>query len=109
MSSLSKKKHFAPVRRSKSPIDEIPKVDKFRKSETDILKLPVHHESMRKEESVTKQYKDKFSETEKELQEKSAYVFENGNKKHPKEEVREKGFNCCGRTMKELLKESCRP
>lgn len=58
---------------------------------------------------MTKQYQDRFSEAEKELQDKSAYICESCNKKYPKKEAKEKGYNCCGRTMKELLQEGFGP
>ena len=58
---------------------------------------------------MSKEYTDRFSEAEKELSGKNAYLCENCNKKYPKSEAEEKGFNCCGRTLTELLQEGFGP
>ena len=58
---------------------------------------------------MTKQYTDKFSEAEKEQQDKSAFICTSCNKKYPHHEATKREMNCCGRSLKELLKESFGP
>ncbi|HKJ04591.1 MAG TPA: hypothetical protein VJ974_03255 [Geopsychrobacteraceae bacterium] len=58
---------------------------------------------------MSKKYADRFSEAEKELKEKSAFVCESCNTKYSKKEVEEKNNICCGRTVTELLQEGFGP
>ncbi len=55
------------------------------------------------------QYKDRFSDAEKELQEKNAFVCLSCNKKYSKKEAENHEKTCCGRSMKELVEESFGP
>jgi len=55
------------------------------------------------------EYKDRFSEAEKEQQEKSAFYCESCNKKFGKTEAKKKDMLCCDRTLTELLEESFGP
>lgn len=55
------------------------------------------------------EYKDKFTEAEKELSEKSAYVCESCNKTYKQKEANEADMACCGRTLKELHEEAFGP
>jgi hypothetical protein len=59
-------------------------------------------ENRRKETGMSKEYSDRFSEAEKELQEKSAFVCESCNKKFNKKAAEKQGMSCCGRTITEL-------
>ena len=58
---------------------------------------------------MSKQYKDEFTQAEKELSEKSAYVCKNCNKTYKKEDAVKKDLTCCGRTLTELLQEGFGP
>lgn len=58
---------------------------------------------------MSEEYKDRFSNAEKEQQDKSAFVCESCNTKYDKKAAEDKDYNCCGRTMKELLQESFGP
>lgn len=58
---------------------------------------------------MTSEYRDKFSESEKELSEKSAFVCDSCKTKYSRSEAKEKENTCCGRTMKELLQEGFGP
>ncbi len=58
---------------------------------------------------MAKEYKDRFSEAEKELQDKNAFVCLSCNKKYPKKEAAKHEHSCCGRTMKELIEEGFGP
>ena len=58
---------------------------------------------------MANKYHDKFTEAEKELSEKSAYVCESCKKTYRKEDAEKHGKTCCGRTMKELLEEGFGP
>lgn len=58
---------------------------------------------------MTKEYKDRFSEGTKELEEKSAFICETCNTKYRKKQAEEKNMTCCDRTLKELLQESFGP
>jgi len=55
---------------------------------------------------MTKEYKDRFSEAEKELEDKNAFVCLSCDKKYPRKEAEKHERTCCGRTMKELVSES---
>lgn len=54
-------------------------------------------------------YKDRFSDAEKELSEKSAFKCESCNTKYTPADAKQKGHTCCGRTMSELLQEGFGP
>lgn len=58
---------------------------------------------------MTDQYHDKFTESSKELQEKSGFVCETCKTKYHKEEAVKRDMTCCNRTMKELVQESFGP
>ncbi|MBW2451617.1 MAG: hypothetical protein JRF07_04580 [Deltaproteobacteria bacterium] len=58
---------------------------------------------------MTADYKDRFTEAEKELQEKSAFLCESCNATYTKKHAKDQGMTCCGRTMKELLEEGFGP
>ncbi|MDT8443434.1 MAG: hypothetical protein RQ722_04020 [Desulfuromonadales bacterium] len=58
---------------------------------------------------MSKEYTDRFTEAEKELQEKSGFICESCNKKYHKDEAKKQGNTCCGRTMKELVQEGFGP
>lgn len=58
---------------------------------------------------MSEEYKDRFSKAEREQEDKSAFVCETCNTRYDKKTAEEKGHNCCGRTMKELLQESYGP
>jgi len=58
---------------------------------------------------VSEKYKDRFSEAEKELTKKSAFVCEVCDTKYRKKEAAKKDNTCCGRTMKEVIQESFGP
>jgi transcription initiation factor IIE alpha subunit len=51
---------------------------------------------------MTTQYKDRFSEAEKELSEKSAFICESCKTKYGKDEARKRNMNCCGKTLSEV-------
>jgi hypothetical protein len=65
--------------------------------------------SSKMEEMMTDNYKDKFSDAEKDLSEKSAFECKSCNKKYSKSDAQRKGNTCCGRTMTELLQEGFGP
>ena len=58
---------------------------------------------------MSEKYHDRFSKAEEESGEKSAFVCESCDKKYSRKTAEEKGKSCCGRTMRELLKESFGP
>ena len=58
---------------------------------------------------MSKEYKDRFSEAEKELEEKNAFICVSCNKKYPKKEAEKHEMSCCGRSMKELTEEGFGP
>ena len=58
---------------------------------------------------MSNQYKDRFSEGTKDLEDKSAFVCNSCNKKYKKEEAVKKEMTCCNRTLTELLQESFGP
>jgi hypothetical protein len=58
---------------------------------------------------MSEEYKDRFSEAEKEQQSKSAFVCESCKTRYGKKQAEEKDYACCGRSMKELLQESFGP
>lgn len=54
-------------------------------------------------------YTDRFTDAEKELQEKSAFACETCKKTYNKQEADKQDMSCCGRTLKEMLRESFGP
>ena len=58
---------------------------------------------------MTKQYHDRFSNAEKELSDRSAFICESCDRTYDREEVEQAEMSCCGRTLKELLQESFGP
>jgi len=58
---------------------------------------------------MTGQYTDRFSDAEKELTEKSAFICEGCNTKYQRKEAEKRDMACCGRTLSELVKESFGP
>lgn len=58
---------------------------------------------------MSKEYTDKFTEPEKEQQEKSAFVCKSCNTLYSKENAQKQQMECCGRTLTELLQESFGP
>jgi hypothetical protein len=54
-------------------------------------------------------YKDRFTQAEKELSEKSAFKCESCNAEYTRVDAEKKGNSCCGRTMIELLQEGFGP
>jgi len=58
---------------------------------------------------MSSEYKDRFSEAEKEQQEKSAFYCESCNKKFGKTAAEKKDMLCCGRTLTELMEQSFGP
>jgi len=58
---------------------------------------------------MTDKYKDRFSDAEKELSEKSAFECKSCNTKYSKPDAEKKENTCCGRTMTELLQEGFGP
>lgn len=58
---------------------------------------------------MSKEYKDQFSEADKEQQDKSAFICESCKTKYSKKDADEKGMSCCGRSMKELVEEGFGP
>lgn len=52
--------------------------------------------------NTTTQYHDRFTEAEKELPEKSAFICESCNKKFAKKEAEKKDMSCCGQPLKEM-------
>ena len=58
---------------------------------------------------MSTEYKDRFTEAEKELEEKSAFICETCEKTYNKENAVKHDLTCCGRTMKELVQESFGP
>jgi len=58
---------------------------------------------------MSDKYKDKFSDAEKELSEKSAFECASCKTKYTKPAAEKKANTCCGRTMTELLQEGFGP
>lgn len=58
---------------------------------------------------MSEEYKDRFSEAEKELSEKSAFVCVSCKTKYSKTEADKQDNSCCGRTLTELLQEGFGP
>ncbi|HEX9776875.1 MAG TPA: hypothetical protein VGA63_01915 [Geopsychrobacteraceae bacterium] len=58
---------------------------------------------------MSEQYKDKFSEATEELPEKSAFICESCNRKYHHKEAEKKEGSCCGRPLRQLVKESFGP
>lgn len=54
-------------------------------------------------------YKDRFTEAEKEQQDKSAFVCETCNTKYSKKEAEKKGEACCDQPLKEIKKQGFGP
>lgn len=54
-------------------------------------------------------YKDRFSDAEKEQQDKSAFVCESCNTRYSKKEAEEKGKACCDQPLKEINKQGFGP
>ncbi len=54
-------------------------------------------------------YHDQFSEAEKELQDRSAFVCISCEKTYKKHEAEKQDKTCCGRTLKEMTRESFGP
>ena len=55
------------------------------------------------------EYKDKFTEAEKEQQEKSAFKCETCNKEYPKAEAEKHKMTCCERSVTERVREGFGP
>jgi hypothetical protein len=62
-----------------------------------------------KEIIMATKYTDRFTDAEKELQEKSAFACETCKKTYNKQDAEQQDMSCCGRTLKELLRESFGP
>lgn len=58
---------------------------------------------------MSKDYTDRFSDAESELQEKSAFVCELCNKKYKKSDAKKQEMACCGRTLSEIHQEGFGP
>jgi len=58
---------------------------------------------------MSEEYKDRFTEADKEQQNKSAFYCESCNKKFDKATAESQKIECCGRTLTELLEESFGP
>ena len=58
---------------------------------------------------MSEEYKDKFTEASKDLQDKSGYVCKTCDTKYSKKEAQEKANTCCGRSLTELLQEGFGP
>jgi hypothetical protein len=58
---------------------------------------------------MSDKYKDRFSEAEKELSEKSAFVCESCKTKFTKSDAQKQKMVCCDRTLTELLQEGFGP
>ena len=58
---------------------------------------------------MSDKYKDRFSDAEAELSDKSAFKCEGCNTEYTKAAAKEKKNTCCGRTMTELLQEGFGP
>lgn len=58
---------------------------------------------------MSNQYKDRFTEAEKEQHNKSAFVCESCKKSYKKEDAEKQNMSCCGRTLTELMQESFGP
>lgn len=58
---------------------------------------------------MSTQYHDRFSEAEKELQDKSAFVCVSCEKTYKKHEAEKQDKTCCGKTLKEITKQSFGP
>ncbi len=54
-------------------------------------------------------YKDRFTEADKEQQDKSAFVCESCKTRYSSDEAKSKDMACCGRTMSELHQEGFGP
>lgn len=58
---------------------------------------------------MSREYTDRFSEAESELQDKSAFVCELCNKKYAKNDAKKRDMACCGRTLIEIQQEGFGP
>jgi len=58
---------------------------------------------------MSEQYKDRFSDATKELEEKAAYICRSCNKLYSIEDAQDNNLSCCGRTMTELVREGFGP
>ena len=58
---------------------------------------------------MTTTYKDRFTEAEIELTEKSAFICSSCKTKYGQKEAKKHDMSCCGRTLTELLRESVGP
>jgi hypothetical protein len=58
---------------------------------------------------MSEQYRDRFSNVTKELEEKAAYICRSCNKLYSIEDAEDNRLSCCGRTMTELVSESFGP
>ncbi len=58
---------------------------------------------------MSKEYTDRFSDAEKELQEKNAFKCDSCNTSYTKQEAKKKDMSCCGRSLTELLQEGFGP
>jgi uncharacterized protein YbaR (Trm112 family) len=57
-----------------------------------------------KEETMSEQYKDRFSKATEELEEKAAYICKSCNRLYRIEDAENNNLSCCGRTMTEQLR-----
>jgi len=57
---------------------------------------------------MSEQYKDRFSEATKELEEKAAYICRSCKKLYNIERAKKNNLSCCGRTITELLQKEFR-
>jgi hypothetical protein len=55
---------------------------------------------------MSSEYKDRFTEAEKELAEKSAFICESCNKEYGRKDAEDVRMACCGKTLRELKKEA---
>ncbi|SEA27383.1 hypothetical protein SAMN05660420_01682 [Desulfuromusa kysingii] len=58
---------------------------------------------------MSKEYRDRFSQAEQELEDKNAFICVSCNKKYHKDEAQRRQMTCCDRPLKELAKESFGP
>jgi transcription initiation factor IIE alpha subunit len=58
---------------------------------------------------MSAEYKDRFTEAEKEQQDKSAFVCETCDTKYSKKEAEEKEKACCDQPLKEIKKQGFGP
>lgn len=58
---------------------------------------------------MSEEYKDRFTEAEKEQQDKSAFVCESCKTKYSKKEAEDKGEACCDQPLKEIKKQGFGP